>query len=475
MTLHSSPLHAPAVVVSDIFGGELIPDDHAETAEGLPLSAGWYRLKVSGLAADEVVEVRLDFGLGFVGHHGVRARAAGTTAELFVRLFKQVIALQLLREPKSIGTTAPKISFERLPGALVAMRRVLEQIRIAIRSLRPAPKSQHERPRRLWAWTGLQAFPTTLPATGESSIVLSRRVVGRDLNPFEAEVDGDRVQASPRSWVGQASVIIPTRNRADLLERCVESILTKTRPHPPEIIVHDNGSDEASAKRLLERYAATAGIRVLRDDLPFNFSRINNEAAAVAGGNILLFLNNDTEVLSGDWVDQLASVVSEPHVGCAGALLLTPGGTIQHAGLVTGPGGIAAHVHFGMTLEQADPVAPVVRRPVSAVTGACLAIEKSKFLAIGGFDDEHFPVAFNDVDLCLRLERQGLRTIFVPEAKLIHLGSATREDDDFTSGTDRFRTEFRLMRDRWGARLDADPYFPRHMRLTRSGPQLRLA
>jgi GT2 family glycosyltransferase len=112
---------------------------------------------------------------------------------------------------------------------------------------------------------------------------------------------------------------------------------------------------------------------------------------------------------------------------------------------------------------------------VSAVTGACLVIEKSKFLAVGGFDAEHFSISFNDVDLCLRLEAHGLQTIFVPEAALVHLGSATREDDDFTTGTERFRTEFRLMRERWGPRLDADPYFPRYVRLTRSGSELRLA
>ena len=111
---------------------------------------------------------------------------------------------------------------------------------------------------------------------------------------------------------------------------------------------------------------------------------------------------------------------------------------------------------------------------MSAVTGACLVIERSKFRAVGGFDAEHLPVAFNDVDLCLRLEREGLQNLFVPEAKLIHLGSATREDDDFTTGSDRFRSEFRVMRERWASRLDYDPHFPQHMRLLRLVPQLRL-
>ena len=274
---------------------------------------------------------------------------------------------------------------------------------------------------------------------------------------------------------GKTSIIIPTRNKPDLLQRCIDGIMTRTDGGLPEIIIHDNGSDDPAALALLDGYAGRNGFRVLRDDAPFNFSRINNDAAAASSGDVLIFLNNDTEVVSSDWITRLAGVATDPEVGCAGPLLLGPDGTIQHAGLATGPGGIAFHLHFGLRPDQADPAFPIVRRDISAVTGACMAVEKRKFMAVGGFDAKGLAVSFNDVDLCLRLEGQGLRNVFVPEVQLIHLGSATREDDDFTTGSERFRAEFMLMRDRWGERLDNDPYVPRHLRLTSAGAQLRLA
>jgi GT2 family glycosyltransferase len=473
--------------MGDIFDRELTPQPGITLGSQFPLRPGWYRLKISGIEHHEIVEVRLDFGLGFVGHHSVRASAEGEAAELFVRLFKEVSAVELLRTAdEPIGRSLPEISFERLPASFVWRRRALEQLFIAGRLMRAKRgASRHERPRRLWGWSGLQAFPITLPATGESSFELWKRVTRHDrieepnVPGFGASARSDKSRSDdlPRhgSWSICTTVIITTRNRADLLQRCVDSIFARTCEQPLEIIIHDNGSDEAAACRLLEHYAMRENIRVTRDELPFNFSRINNEAAALAKGKILIFLNNDTEVVSEDWIDRLAEVAADPAVGCAGPLLLTREGVIQHAGLVTGPGGVAAHVHAGLRREEVDPVAPIVRRCVSAVTGACLAIEKAKFERAGGFDSEGLPVAFNDVDLCLRLEREGLRNMFVPEATLVHVGSATREGDDFTTGSDRFRAEFRLMRERWGSRLDADPYFPPYMRLTRAGPQLRLA
>jgi len=485
MTPQYKPLHASAASTADIFGGDLTSQAGARLVSALPLRAGWYRVKISGLEFAEVVELRLDFGLGFVGHHSVRARAVGETAELFVRLFKDVGALQLLRAPDVPSGQPPEMSFERLSASFRWRRRALEQLCMSAKLLRPQRGgSRHDRPRRLWGWTGLQAFPAALPATGESSFDLWKRVAGNQqagepsawLAARRSDENGLRAPTgASQAWSGRVTIIIPTRNRADLLQRCVDSILARTRSRPAEIIIYDNGSDEPATLQLLQDYAGRDGIRALRNDLPFNFSRINNEAAAAARGDILIFLNNDTEVLSEDWLDQLAGVAADPAVGCAGPLLLTRKGTIQHAGLITGPGGIAAHVHAGFRVDEADPVAPIARRVVSAVTGACLAIEKSKFLRAGGFDSEGLPVAFNDVDLCLRLERDRLRNVFVPEAKLIHVGSATREVDDFITGPERFRAEYRLMRERWGSRLDADPYFPPHMRLTRFGPQLRLA
>lgn len=403
----------------------------------------------------------------------------GGSAELFVRLFKPVTAVQLLRNPRgSDSESAPEICFQRLPIWLPWKYRVVEQFHIFRRTVNAKQAaSPHDRPRRLWGWSGLQAFPVMLPATGQSSYDLWRSVVRRD------EVDETRLRlpepqpfcTRQESWSGRTTVIIPTRNGAELLQRCVESILTRTRRQPPEIIICDNCSNEEATLKLLDSYERRGGIRVLRDELPFNFSRINNDAAATATREILIFLNNDTEVLSEDWIDRLGEIAHEPSVGCVGPLLLSPSGKIQHAGLVTGPGGIAAHLYAGLRLDEADPLVPIVQRDVSAVTGACLAIQRTNFLAIGGFDAEHLPVSFNDVDLCLRLERKGLRNVFLPDVRLMHVESATRENDDFITGSQRFRAEFRVMRERWGPRLDSDPYFPRDMRVVRSGVQLRLA
>lgn len=435
----------------------------------MPARAGWHRLAVSGLEDDEPVEIRLDFGLGLVGHHALKAVARDGCVQLFVRLFKPLLALQLRRSGRS---HVARLSFTRLSDFDVFQRRLREQLHLLLKG--PVSGSPHGRPRRLWGWKGLQAFPTFLPATGRSSYELWRLV---NLSPSRrcAAPHAHHGARTPASWTGTATVIIPTRDRADLLRRCVESILTRTNGKLPEIIIHDNGSNEPTTLALLEEYASRDGFVIRRDQLPFNFSRINNEAAEIARGDVLIFLNNDTEVLSTDWIAQLASVAVDPSVGCVGALLLERDGRIQHAGLVTGPGGIAAHVYAGLRLDQVGPMLPIVQRDVSAVTGACMAIERSKFHAAGGFDAKGLPIAFNDVDLCLRLERQGLRSVFVPEAELMHIGSASRANDDFTTGSERFRSEFLLMRERWGERLDSDPYFPDCLRLVPYGLQLRLA
>jgi GT2 family glycosyltransferase len=273
---------------------------------------------------------------------------------------------------------------------------------------------------------------------------------------------------------GQTSVIIATRDRLDLLGPAVESLLSVTHPAPGEVIIVDNGSsDQATLRWLMEAAARDPRIIVLRDEGAFNFSRLNNIAAVRAKGRLLVFLNNDTEVVSPDWLETCGALALHREIGCTGPLLTYADGRIQHAGLVTGAGGIAAHLWCGEKMDASDRrEGPLLTRTVSGLTAACMLVEKDKFISAGGFDEVNLPVAFNDLDLCLRLEASGLRNVFVPHVRIIHHESASRQTDLHYSGDRRFDAEFGWMRRRWGHRLDRDMYFPKILRLDSGVPAL---
>ncbi|MBY0335259.1 MAG: glycosyltransferase family 2 protein [Acetobacteraceae bacterium] len=259
------------------------------------------------------------------------------------------------------------------------------------------------------------------------------------------------------------SVIIPTRDRGELLGPCLEGLLRRTDHPALEILVADNGTEQPLALAVLHRAAQDPRVRVLRMDGPFNFSRLNNHAAAAARGDILLLLNNDTEVLHPDWLTEMAAQASRPGIGAVGAKLLYPDGTVQHAGVLLGtgwPGGVAGHLYPGAGQDDPGPWDQLrVVRSVSAVTAACLAVRRELFLGVGGFDEEALAVAFNDVDLCLKLQARGLRNLWTPHAVLLHKESASRGDDMTGERRDRFWREVAVMRERWGDVLDDDPYW----------------
>nr|AIM48025.1 glycosyl transferase, group 2 family protein [Xanthomonas citri pv. punicae] len=226
----------------------------------------------------------------------------------------------------------------------------------------------------------------------------------------------------------KASIIIPTRDGLDLLRPCIESIQARTDYTNFEIIVVDNGSKDPATLEWLDAMSNEPWFRVLQADVPFNWSALNNLAAASAEGEVLVFLNNDTEVASADWLQRLVENALRPDVGACGALLLYADGSIQHAGVVVGMGGWADHVFKGQQPihHQHLFVSPILRREVLAVTGACVAISRANFDAISGFD-ESFVVCGSDVELCLRAMANGKRTVYVPEAILIHHESKTRD------------------------------------------------
>src|SRR5690606_26085614 len=216
------------------------------------------------------------------------------------------------------------------------------------------------------------------------------------------------------------AIIVPTRDRVELLRQCVESVLGKTRYENFELVVVDNGSRDAGALAYLESLRGRARVRVLRDDAPFNFSALNNLAVAHCGTDLLCLLNNDVEVVDGDWLREMASQAWRPEIGAVGALLLYADDSIQHAGVFLGLGGVANHAYahqpWGVPGHGARAL---VAQELSAVTGACLVVRRKAYLEVGGLDEE-LQVAFNDIDFCLRLREAGYRNLWTPFARLYH-------------------------------------------------------
>lgn len=265
----------------------------------------------------------------------------------------------------------------------------------------------------------------------------------------------------------KVSVIIPTRDRADLLRACLKGVAQTAYPGDLELIIVDNGTVEQEALRIIAEHEAT-GARVIRDHGPFNFSRLNNTAAKIATGEFLCFYNNDVEPLDSLWLQHMMRYALDPGVGAVGALLLYPSGRIQHAGVAIGLGGAAGHIQKGVRPDEPKfRTWHSVTRQVSAVTAAVMVLRKSHFEAVGGFDETAFPVAFNDVDLCLRLQQSGLRNIFVAEARLLHRESESRGDDRRPERAAKFAAELAALQQRWGTETFIDPHFsPLFLRVT---------
>lgn len=253
------------------------------------------------------------------------------------------------------------------------------------------------------------------------------------------------------------TVIIPTRDHAGLLRNCINGLET-TDYSNVKIIVVDNDSVERETLDLLNQLKA-AGHTVLPMPGPYNYSKLNNEAVRQAEGSILCFLNNDVEMIDRDWLPQMVRHATRPDIGAVGALLLYPDRTIQHAGVVIGIGGGAGHAHRYLG-EDEHGYFDRARLPqkVSAVTGACMVVEREKFLAVGGFEEDLFPVAFNDVDLCLKLNSRGWQSFYEPRARLVHHESKSRGHDSLKQNRSRFAGELAALKAKWQTDEALDPY-----------------
>ena len=264
------------------------------------------------------------------------------------------------------------------------------------------------------------------------------------------------------------TVIIPTRDGGAALRTCIESIVRCTTYPAFEIIVVDNQSCQPPTLAYLQELHGSGAAKVLRYDHAFNYSAINNFAVRHAEGSVLALLNDDVEVMSPGWLTEMVSHAVRPDIGCVGAKLYYPDGSIQHAGVVLGIGGVAGHPwkyqprHTAGYFNRLRTV-----HNVSAVTAAALVVRRDVFEAVGGLDAAALTVAFNDVDFCLKASDLGLRNLWTPFAELTHHESLTRGFDDTPERQNRFRQECTTMQARWGTRLRTDPFYNPHLTLRR--------
>ncbi|NRG18531.1 glycosyltransferase [Rhizobiales bacterium] len=256
------------------------------------------------------------------------------------------------------------------------------------------------------------------------------------------------------------SLIVPTRDRLDLLKPCIDGLLNKTEYSPKEILIVDNDSRETETISYFKEIAQDPRVRVISCPGPFNYAAMNNLAVDKARGEYIGLINNDIEVLRGSWLEEMMRHAVRPEGGAVGAKLLYPDGRIQHGGVICGLGGLAGHGHR-FAHEAAPGYFGRLNAPqyLSAVTAACLVVEKRKFLAVGGLEAEQLKVAFNDVDLCLKLQAAGWKNIYTPEAVLVHHESVSRGHDLYGEKAERYRREAAYLQGTWRTDKEVDRYY----------------
>ncbi len=288
------------------------------------------------------------------------------------------------------------------------------------------------------------------------------RIVPARFNPSYMRVIRELPPVKPL-----VSILIPTRDRADLLKQCIKGLLKRTDYDRIEIIIIDNESVEPKTLKLFQELQRDPRIQILPFAGLFNYSAINNAAAQRARGEILLLLNNDIDVIHPEWLTEMVSHVLRPEVGAVGAKLYYADNKLQHGGVVLGFGGSAGHYFPSAAREAGGYYSDLhLTRRVSCVTGACLAIRRDVFMAIGGLDAENLKIAYNDVDLCIRLSEAGYHIIWTPYAELYHYESASRGSDQTPDKIERFKREQNYLKSRWPKQLENDPFYNPNLSLT---------
>ncbi|WP_246696634.1 glycosyltransferase family 2 protein [Methylobacterium planeticum] len=292
--------------------------------------------------------------------------------------------------------------------------------------------------------------------------------------PVESDVAAGHVDLrwSMPKPAPSVSIVIPSRDRYDLITRVCRGILHETSYPTIEVVIVDNGSSDADVLGFYETLRADRRVQIIIEPAPFNFSAMVNRGVAAASGDIVVLLNNDVAILAPDWLDAMVRQAARPEVGAVGAKLLYGNGTLQHAGVVVGLGGRAGHILRRRSSETPGHLGRLkVAHEVSAVTAACLAVSRAKYDSVGGFDAEAFPIDFNDVDFCLRLGKAGYKTVWTPAAVLAHLESVSR-GPAVGEARQRFEREAHGFVERWRDTIRHDPFYHPALSLTTFGEDL---
>jgi glycosyltransferase involved in cell wall biosynthesis len=349
---------------------------------------------------------------------------------------------------------------------------------------RTAPDRIRHIPRILYHWRSVPGSTAMLIgaktyATQAAEKVITEHFVRAGVNATISPTKGSywRVHYPIPEPAPRVTLIIPTRNRLNVLKPCVESLLAKTTYPNFEILIVDNDSDDPETIAYLEQLQASNSerqtspraprVRVAHFPGDFNFSAINNFGVSQTDAPLVGLLNNDLEVIHGDWLDEMVGHALRPEIGCVGAKLYYPDDRIQHAGVILGIGGVAAHAwqtHPRGAAGQAHR--NLLQQNMSAVTAACLVIRRDVFEQVGGLEADQLKVAFNDVDFCLKVRAAGYRNLWTPFAELYHHESASRGAEDTLEKRDRFRSEVEYMTGKWGDALVTDPAYNPNLTLT---------
>ena len=340
---------------------------------------------------------------------------------------------------------------------------------------RTAPERIRHIPKILYHWRSVPGSTAMVIgaksyATGAAEKVISEHFVRTGITATISPTKGSywRVHYPLPDPAPRVTLIIPTRNRLEFLQPCVESLLAKTTYPNFELLIIDNDSDDAATLAYLASLPGrsplagdgSTSVRVLRSPGEFNFSALNNFAVEHTDAPLIGLLNNDLTVINPDWLDEMVSHALRPEIGCVGAKLYYPDDRIQHAGVILGIGGVAAHAwqtHPRGAAGQAHR--NLLQQNLSAVTAACLVIRREVYLQVGGLNADQLKVAFNDVDFCLKVRAAGFNNLWTPYAELYHHESASRGKEDTLEKRDRFRSEVEYMRATWGDLLDNDPAY----------------
>ncbi len=346
---------------------------------------------------------------------------------------------------------------------------------------RTAPDRIRHIPKILYHWRSVPGSTAMLIgaksyATSAAEKVISEHFFRLGVNATITPTKGSywRVHYPIPDPAPRVTLIIPTRNRLNFLKPCVESLLAKTTYPNFEILIVDNDSDDPETLAYLSELSNPKSqisnaprVRVVQFPGEFNFSAINNFGVSQTDAPLVGLLNNDLEVIHGDWLDEMVSHALRPEIGCVGAKLYYPDDKIQHAGVILGIGGVAAHAwqtHPRGAAGQAHR--NLLQQNMSAVTAACLVIRREVYLQVGGLEADKLKVAFNDVDFCLKVRAAGYRNFWTPYAELYHHESASRGKEDTLEKRDRFRSEVEYMTEKWGDILVNDPTYNPNLTLT---------